>query len=718
MERWCLGWAWVVLVAFSLSSANAEVIDLGTLLIEGEPTTGPAISQLQRRLDAEALRGRTRSGASNLAQALEGLPGITVAGADAFGLAQTSLRVRGTADNFTNVTLDGLPVYGILPIGPRVNRFDLENLDTLTLIPQGNTLTGGAGNRGGSVEARLRRPSEASVQVSQQLGSNDYYKSFGRIELAPGGPRAPALFLSGSVADGDQWRGPGGSGPRRVASGGVLQRFGPNAQLFAFYNDFQQRRDTFRSLTFDQARDLDRFGDLGFNASLTGNPAEDEFYFKYHREELDGRDGFAQFRWQADPVLITLNPYVSWDDARLIEGARTRIRYLFRYGADVDVQVALPSNQRLDLHLWYERTDFEKYVQRFQITDTERVFRGYGFLADSEGEGQFYRPGVVYSGRRGPLAWELGLTYFNYYEPPSIAYQPGPDPSPDPGTAIAQSPGVDVDATVSGQRYEAVLPSAGLTYALSDTTTVHAHYLRQDQRPYAFVPLSSTFARNRQAFLDAGLTLDDVFSAYEVELADTLEIGVDTRGRGWQLDASAFYSRIDELLVTAEDPRVGVDYLQNVGEASTLGFEVLGEIDVTSTLWARAAATYTRARFDSNVNALDRAGNHVPDTPTWHATLEAFWEPGRLRVAPRLRHVGERFGDVDNDERISPYTVVDLRLSYRLLQDRLRLSTGVLNLFDRDYIAIINAGNDSVTGNYLPGAERTWFVTLDLELAP
>lgn len=720
---WALGLC-VVGVALGLGTARAlaaEPVELEGVTVQGEGTAETGVGQTQRVLDRRDLAGVPRAGGTDSFRALGDLPGVLAQGADPFGLAGTELGIRGVSGGFVGLSLEGIPLYGIMPIGPRTSSFDLENLERVALASQGKALPAGAGNRGGSVTMRLQRPSERpAARGVQRFGSEAYTKTFLRLDSGPLTRGGPTVFASGSIADGDQWRGPGTLGPRRVGSLGVAQAIGREGELFAFFNYHEHESDTFRRLSFEQARDLDTFGDLGFNAALTGDPAQDVNFFRYHQRDRRTRDGFLQLRWGPPERQVTGTPYVSWDDASLKEGGRTRLRDLFRYGAQIEGVFGF-GNHRLDWRLWYERTDFEKYVARYPITpEGERRFAGWAFLADSDGVGQFLRPGVQYSGGAERLGWSLGVRYAYYEEPPSTAFQPGSDPSPDPETAIAESPGEDSAASVGRKRFDAVLPSAGLTFELQPGLQLRAHYRRQDQRPYRFVPLAIAFARNRMAFLDAGLNLDDVFDAYRLEIADSLEFGLSAEGSNGTLGVTGFWTHTNDLLVTAEDPRVGVDYLQNVGAARTLGVELAGTRQLAPTVSVTASTTYTDAQFTNTVNALDRQGNTVPNVPDWQAKAAVAWTPGGWAVTPKIAYVGERFGDVANDERIGGHAVVDLNLAYERPRlgrlRRVRLTASVLNLLDRQYIGAIETGNDSLSGDYLPGPERALQVSLDARL--
>ncbi|MBW1645303.1 MAG: TonB-dependent receptor plug domain-containing protein, partial [Deltaproteobacteria bacterium] len=92
--------------------------------------------------------------------ALNLLPGVNTEMQDPLGIAGKDMRLRGIRSRYASLSVEGIPNYGIMPIGPRDDIYDLENLESIGVY-QGATPLGlgaGSGNRGGAITLEYRRP--------------------------------------------------------------------------------------------------------------------------------------------------------------------------------------------------------------------------------------------------------------------------------------------------------------------------------------------------------------------------------------------------------------------------------------------------------------------------------------------------------------------------------------------------------------------------------
>jgi iron complex outermembrane receptor protein len=85
------------------------------------------------------------------------------------------------------------------------------------------------------------------------------------------------------------------------------------------------------------------------------------------------------------------------------------------------------------------------------------------------------------------------------------------------------------------------------------------------------------------------------------------------------------------------------------------------------------------------------------------------------------RYLGVRYGDAEHKEKIDDYIVVDLRMSYIkknfFFVDALKVSLEFNNLLNKEYVAVINASDDTRAGatSYLVGAPFASLLTVSLE---
>ena len=112
------------------------------------------------------------------------VPSVITQSSDAYGLGQNVMRVRGVRNLFAGITIEGVPNYGVSPIGPREDVFDKENLGSVSFykgaIPA--DVFSASGNRGGSADVSFRRSSKnTGLEFLQSIGSNSFTRSFVRF---------------------------------------------------------------------------------------------------------------------------------------------------------------------------------------------------------------------------------------------------------------------------------------------------------------------------------------------------------------------------------------------------------------------------------------------------------------------------------------------------------------------------------------------------------
>ena len=112
------------------------------------------------------------------------------------------------------------------------------------------------------------------------------------------------------------------------------------------------------------------------------------------------------------------------------------------------------------------------------------------------------------------------------------------------------------------------------------------------------------------------------------------------------------------------------------------------------------------------------------DTPEHMLKLGLRYEQPAWGAGVEARYIGDRYGDVLNEERVDAVVLVDASARYRLSK-ALSLTLQVLNLFDEEYIGPVSAADDAianytaalngVTGNgssYQYGAPRSLYLGL------
>jgi iron complex outermembrane receptor protein len=706
----------------------------GEAVLEEMTVVGEKLVTPTRQTNEQVYTGTeiTRSGLelsgvkaeTSVYEAMGALPGVQVESVDPLGLAaeQKNTRVRGVRGFLGSMTVEGVPNWGGNPMGPREYIYDMENFESLAIykgaIPAG--LGTGVGARGGAVELRPRWPEEdPGLDLNVSMGGNAYSRAFSRVDSGRLWATDTAFSASASWTDAEKWKGPGDLGPRVNANFMVDQPWHGEDSIRVWANHNHVAQDLYRSLGYDDIRDLHGNYRADFNESLTGVKAQDILYYDNNRAEYENTDILAVIPFTFNEAFkATFKPYYSVENADIYQGmasqggvVQKRMRDIERLGMlsqlDTDLQLA-----RLSVGYLFESGDMQINTDIFNPTSGE--FINHSIRTENDGNGYVNSPFATLAGAAGILDWQVGLKYFRYDEPASKGYT-------SVAGVLTEAPDLARDSRV----YDVWLPSAGVSLTLSETFQPYASYGRSHIRPYSYVPLINLYNSKRAKFQAAGVTLEELFDGYDMETSDNFELGLRITGERFDITPAVFYSLHDNLLTTVYDPRVGESYAQNVGEATGYGVEVEANVHPTEDLTVFVNPSYTRLTYDDDLtyqgSTLEAEGKQVVDTPQWMVKAGLVWKCMGFEVVPSVRYMGVRYGDVEHEERVADYAVADLgvKYTYRDLDfaDGIRLSLDLYNLFDTEYVSVISASDDTREGgaSYYVGAPFTAVFSVGLE---
>ncbi|MGM0539350.1 MAG: TonB-dependent receptor [Thermodesulfobacteriota bacterium] len=705
-------------------TVTSDRIILPTRQADETVYTGTEITT--KGLEAQGTKAQT-----SVYQGMKVLPGVNVESADQSGLGaeQRNVRVRGVKGYFGAMTVEGVPNYGGNPIGPRDYLYDMENFESMSVykgaVP--GDIGTGVGSRGGAVVLKPLWPKEDfGVKLSQNVGSDSYHRSFVRLDSGSLPGTGTRLSASYSYAEADKWKGPGEIGPRNNANLALTQKFGDmvDAKLLFNYNDLDQ--DLYRALNIDQAQDLSTFHDFDYRSRLTGDPDQDIDYFKYNQGSYENTDmlGIVNIR-PTDGLRLTFKPYLSREDSEIYEGVpaqgqkgakvQKRKRKIDREGTISELALEKWGVQSVVGYL-FERSDMDISSQNYAITPDSLAYRGYGIMASPSGDSYVHSPYAKLSGSLGKLDWQAGLKYFYYDETSSKGYVT--DPS-DYSLERAQ----DLDR--ESRSYDVLLPTAGLGYRASDSVYFYASYGKNFIRPYAYMPIVGLYNNNRDTFQQNGITLNDLFDGYDIEESDNFDLGMRYSSSWCEIAPTVFYAEHTNLLTPVYDPRVDLTYNQNVGEAASYGLDLETSFFLHDNLTLFINPTYTLMEYDEDITfqgkTLDTKGNQVVDTPEFMVRSGLIFNWKNLEIIPSIRYTGRRYGDIEHQERIDSYTVVDLAAKYtmpRVWGDKdLKLGLELNNILDEEYISSITAMdyNRGGAASYYAGAPFSAVVSASVD---
>jgi iron complex outermembrane recepter protein len=712
-----------------------------TVTLEEIVVTGKKIVSPTKQADETVYTGSkiTRDGidsvgtkaAASVYEAASVLPGVDVESADPFSLAaeQKNIRIRGVKGWFNAMTVDGVPNWGYNPIGPRDYLYDMENIESLSLykgaVPA--DLGTGVGARGGVMDLTPRWPEESiGADIKQSLGGNEYTRTFLRFDSGTLLDVDTRLAFFGSYTDAEKWKGPGDLGPRKNGGIMVSQPIGGEDEIRIWFNVNDLEQDRYKPLSYTEVRELSANYKNDFNASLTGIAAQDINYYKYNRADHANRDVLATIPITfSDAFQLNFKPYYSKEDTEIFQGTtlpngkhfiQKRIRDLERYGMLTQFKMRF-SWAKASLGYAYESSDMIVRTANYNVTT--QAFSGYGMYTENDGDGVNHSPYFKLAGTFGALDWQAGLKYFYYEAPPTQGYV-----SPGPTFNLVKKP----DLYVEGKSYDEFLPSIGLNYKISEGFDIYTSYGRNQMRPYAYIPIMSGYNSKRSAFQAAGVTLNDLLEGYDMEISDNIELGFRYHSEKMEFRPTIFYAKHKNLLTTVHDPRIGAigaDYFQNIGEATGYGMELEANFFLGNHISFFFNPSHTSFTYDERLTyagaTLDTKDKQVVDTPEWMIKSGLIFTYGDFEFVPMLRYIGKRYGDAENKEKIDGYTVADLKIGYNKklhsVVDTLNISLELTNLFDKEYISLIDAVDDYLAGkrSYYVGGPFTALMSVSLK---
>lgn len=717
-------------VAGQAEREETSALSLETVEVEGH---GGHVLFEEKQDQISTRTSLTRDGVETLSgptqgsplQAIRTLPSVQVSSEEPYGYGNffsSGVRIRGQRIKApaSNLLVEGLQVTAT-PGGSQY-LFDMENVEGLSLykgaIPTSNSLA--FATSAGLLDYRLRRPDEEpGLFFEQSVGSFDYQRSFIRLDSGrlPGGTRA---FASYSFTDADKWRGEGGSPDwRHNVDFGLAHDFGDRVKLEVFGNYFSIKAHDFRSLTYDQVKDLDTYHKFSFNRHLTGNPAEDIYYYDYNRREFEGYTLTADLDVRlTENSHFSIRPYFSQDQGYWMLGVpgngKPAVRKWeidhHRLGVVAQYEAKLPLVD-LTAGYWYheqERPGAPTEWKKYQLTADGLEFNGYfGSVLNDNSKHITHSPFLQLSRRFGRLHLSGGVRY-HYQEFGEIK-----------SYSYSVADGVktyDPWASVGRKYNHEVLPFAGVSFDLSERANVYFSYGRNVGR-VAF-PAYPFYATHKPAFVPNGISLSDIWRNVKLEVSDHYDLGARFDFGHWYVNPVLFYSRHFDKAVNALEPASGQLINQNVATARSFGAELEMGVHLMDNLLLAANGFYNNFEFEENIRTaltgeLDVKGNQISDTPLFGASFMADYRLGGLSITPVVRYTARRYGDILNEEPLSSYWLVDLNLAYRLRNlwrvKETKLSLNFLNLFDKKYIGAMDASDDTHPGqmSYYPGAPFT-----------
>ncbi|MBU3948778.1 MAG: TonB-dependent receptor [Proteobacteria bacterium] len=702
-----------------------EILVIGEALVTPTKQTNETV-YTGREITKKGLEVQGAKTTVSVYEAINALPGVNVESPDPYGLAaeQKNIRIRGVRGYSGAMTVEGVPNWGGNPMGPRDYIYDTDNFQSIAVykgaVPA--DLGTGVGARGGAIELRPRWPEqEFGFDFSQGIGANKYSRTFLRLDSGTLPRIGTGLSLSYSYTDAQKWKGPGDLGPRNNV--GLMLRqpvwAGDEIKIWFNYNDLKQA--LYRPLIYSEVKSLGANYNKDYNANLTGIKIYDINYYKYNSGDYTNKDFLSVIPITLSDIFqVNFKPYYSKEETDILGGSASqggiiqkRIRDIERYGliSQVDSKFSWAT---ASLGYWFESSDIVIRTENYDPVTF--AFKGHGMYMENDGNGIVHSPFLKLAGRIASFDWQGGLKYFYYKDPASQGYT-----STAPNFVLTPA----ADLYRESKKYDEFLPTLGVCYHVSETIEVNATYGRNQIRPYAYMPLINLYNQNRAKFQAEGVTLNDLFNGYDMEISDNFELGVRFLKDRIEIMPVIFYSKHKNLLTTAYDPRVNLSYYQNIGKATGYGFELETNIYFNKNLTFFLNPGHTVLTYDKNLtyqgSTLDTKDKQVVDTPEWYLKTGFIFTYKDFEIVPMARYSGKRYGDAEHKECIDDYVLADLKIGYSKknlpFTDILKVSLEFMNIFDKEYVSVINSMDDTRAGStsYYVGSPFTTMMTVSME---
>ena len=271
-------------------------------------------------------------------------------------------------------------------------------------------------------------------------------------------------------------------------------------------------------------------------------------------------------------------------------------------------------------------------------------------------------------------------------------------------TSISPS-GVDGDSVNRSEYYTGVNPRIGFTHQLNNELQWFGNISR------SFEPPTVT---EFSALLD-----DGSFKVLDAQKATTFELSVRGTLANFNIDLAAYYSRVQDEILSQEDPSLPsgsnetVFSNANTTEHSGVEFGVQGEL--IPRVKIALAYTYNDFKFADD----DLFGNNeLPGIPQHFLRAEVMVQTeAGFYFGPTLDYSSDWYADFANSFKANAYTLIGAKLGYVFNND-VRLFAQAINLTDKEYASntSIAAFADENSSLFNPGLERSIFFGLEWKM--
>lgn len=623
------------------------------------------------------------------------------------------IRIRGKSQTGPGgvYSIESLPVSSN-PGGGKL-MMDMENVATIDLLkgylPVDKNL--GFSSLIGKVNMDILRPDNTmGTNVSQSFGKESFNRTFVRFDSGKIGNISAFGSVSQTAADKTK-----GEGKLKRTNGMIGLKYQPNnafrAELFAIRNSDDHHN--YYNLSYAETTDLGKNFTKDYG---TAHPSasNDVNYYDWNKQSFDTTTVLANVEYKPTTHdTLSFKPYYKkdtgdyWYSSVNTDPTKNRV---INWHMDHDLfggvaAYAHEFSEALNTKIgyWFHKqlppgppSDQKKY----KVLNGQLVYDGYAVLADN-GYHTLSSPFVQFSGTAGNFNYLAGARYqtFRIGSLHSYTNGTGAATSADYDTAIASGT-LDTWASVEAKTFRTFLPSLYLGYLMTPDTTVYLDY----SRTYGFdVNLFPSYISGRATFVAQGVTLQQLWDKLDLETSDNIDLGLKTSVGSITLNPNLYVSFVKNKQANFYDSQYGVSYPANIGDALGYGAEFSAYGPINEQLEFLLGLSYNKYTFTQNFSSgattsINTDGKQLPDAPEYMAKAALSYRVGQWTFSPSLRYTSSRWGDVQNTQKVDPYTLVDMDISYRTSGFMGSKSTlfrlTATNLTNEKYVSTINAADN------------------------
>jgi len=661
-----------------------------------------------------------RQGNINVFKIIEMSPSVNYTAVDALGTNENgfhdSLRIRGKKQTGPGSvkSYDGVPISGNPGGGKTI--FDLENIESVDLykgyIPVDKGL--GFSNLIGKVDLNIKRPENVfGAELSQTMGSDNFYRSFLRLDTGNIGNTAAFGSFSSTVSD--KYKGEGDL-ERTNAALGITAKLNEKLKTELFISHNRDDHHNYYNLTYGETQDLGK----NFSKDFSNNSTVSNYY-DYNKQHFEDTALLTNIEDSITPdSKISFKPYYLNDTGEYSYASSANV---IKWDIDHEVFGAVLKYEKnfskelnTKLGYWTHRQSPPgppSAQKKYTVGANGLTYAGYAVLADN-GYHDLNSPFTEVSGQISNFVYSAGVRYLNFQLGEIKSYTNGTNASTsqDYDTAIANGT-LDPWASVDAKDFREWLPSVYLGCNINKNATLYTDYTRT----YGLdVNLFPTYAQQRANFISKDVALQELWDKLDLEISDNFDLGIKYKIGDICLNPNTFVSFIKNKQARIYDAAYNVTYPYNGADAMGYGAELTATGPVLKNLEFLAGLSYNKYYFTEDLKTGSNSiiasnDNQVPDAPKYMAKAALSYKIADFMLTPSVKYLSSRYGDVLNNERIGSSTIVDFDLSYELKEvlgsKSVEFRITATNLFDQEYISAINTADDALAATNTAATYQT-----------